>query len=110
MGAPILRGWMKSAKSKSKMIRRLCSRARLAVAEPPEEFGQGGAFAVHENADAVEAGGEPDDDPDAEDHEGEGDGDLAPGIWRGQHADAGDHDERRGGRKKRGGDDPLRVG
>src|ERR1700692_687323 len=48
----------------------------LAVAQPADELGEGGALAVHENADAVEARGDPQHRPDAHNHEPDGGSEL----------------------------------
>jgi hypothetical protein len=55
----------------------------LAVFEPAEDLGEIGLFAVHENADAVDAAGDPKDGEDCEAHEHEGQADL-PGWDRGE--------------------------
>src|SRR5271156_4695274 len=50
--------------------------ARLAVFEPADDLGQVGTLAVHEDADAVDSRGNPEDEPDGEDELDDGDGYL----------------------------------
>jgi hypothetical protein len=64
----------------------------LAVFEPAEDFGEGWLFAVHEDADAVDAAGEPEDGVDGDGHEDEGESQL-PG-WGHVEGDTEVHEQR----------------
>src|ERR1035438_5393625 len=79
----------------------------LAVAQPAQQLGQGGSLAVHQDADAVEARGEPKRGPYAEDHKGDGNRELPERRRLRGHAQ--EHDNGRRGREERGRDGPERV-
>src|SRR6266481_6283806 len=82
---------------------------RLAVFEPAEDLGQVGLLSVHQDADVIDAAGEPENGQDREDEADDGEGDL-PG-WRLVDRDAHVHDERRAeGKEREGlGDDAVRI-
>ena len=76
----------------------------LAVAEPAEDFREGGALAVHEDTDSIEARREPQSTPDCEQQEADGSSYLPN---RGHlQLDAREHDIRRGEREERCSDGP----
>ena len=82
---------------------------RLAVFEPAEDLGQVGFLAVHQDADAVDAAGEPENGEDGENEADDGECDL-PGGWLAD-GDAHVHDERRAeGEEREGlGDETVGV-
>src|SRR5260370_1296890 len=84
--------------------------AVLAVFEPAEHFGEGGLFAIHEDAYAVDSAGYPEDGVDGRDHDGDGEGYLLTGGM--PQRDAHVHDE--GAAEWDLGDDarrqPIRIG
>ena len=80
----------------------------LAVAEPAEDFREGGALAVHEDADSIEAGREPQGAPYGDEQEADRSCYLPD---RGHlQLDARQHDIRRGEREERCGDGPDGIG
>ena len=70
----------------------------LAVADPAEQFGQRGALAIHEDADSIDARGEPEDAPGGERQQDYGDRNLP--HWHFRKAHARDHDVGRGEREE----------
>ncbi len=82
---------------------------RLAVFEPAENLGQVGLLAVHQDANAIDAAGEPENGEDREDQAEDGQSDL-PGR-RLVDGDPHIHDERRAEGKEGEGlsDDAVRV-
>jgi hypothetical protein len=54
-------------------------RSWLAVLEPAEDLGNVGFFAIHQDTDAIDAAGDPENGVDGSDHQGDGERDL-PGL------------------------------